>query len=63
MKIEWTDKKPEFDGKYLYRFDKNSPVLLLELYTEYDAPDCPLMVLKYDYEVADLQGQWSNTIE
>lgn len=63
IKVIWTEEKSEEAGKYLYRFNEESPVVLLQLYFEYNAPGAPLTALNYYYEVKDLVGQWSELIE
>ena len=63
LKINWTQKKSEQPGKYLYRLDENSPVFLLELFDVYEANSCLLCVLGYDFDVDEMVGEWSEEIK
>lgn len=61
MSAKWTKEKPTESGRYLYRFDAESPVFIIHLYDCYEDAYCGLRALLLDHpnKADDMMGEWS----
>ncbi len=63
-KINWREEKPDEAGRYLYRFDEESPVFMLHLYSCWEDNYCGLRALSLDdaNKVDDMVGEFSQRL-